>query len=91
MQVVITYGTRQTPFRAVLVMPLDFSAVKSSISAGKPESATLDSASGIIQVDLWSFSFKRKLGRRKKWRGIRIKRKTLWLQISLIELVGQWR
>lgn len=51
MKAVIRYGIRQTLSRAVLDMPLAFSAVKSSTSAGKPESATLGSMSGIIQVE----------------------------------------
>lgn len=73
---VIRYGIRQTPSRAVPDMSLAFSAVQSSISAGKPESATLDSISGTIQVDFWSDS--KKSGGRKRWLGARIKRKTLW-------------
>lgn len=50
LKAVIRYGIRQTPSRAVLDKPLAFSAVKSNTSAGKPESATLDSMSGIIRV-----------------------------------------
>lgn len=52
MEGVIRYGIRQTPSRAVLDMPLAFSAVISSAPAGKPESATLGSMSGIIQISI---------------------------------------
>lgn len=66
LKAVIRYGIRQTPSRAVLDKPLAFSAVKSNTSAGKPESATLDSMSGIIRVDFWSGFEKGKEGEKDR-------------------------